>query len=135
MSLTVDSNAILSTEHLDVVRLPPQYYDVEYKESNTGENLQEVLLKRLEHLSRGTLEGLTDTLDAKGLSRIRLNLDKRTVKIMTETHRDVDQLVIHLPRTNTVSFQMPMERPSATPMEASRTQFGEDFIRYIQSKY
>ncbi len=134
VSSTVDSNAILSVGQLNVVRLPPQY-DIEYKEPTTGETLQEVLQKRLEHLSKGTLEGLIDALDARGLSRIRANLNERTVKILTETYPDANQLVPHLRQVDVVSFQMATGKPGATPIEASRTQFGEDFIRYIQYKY
>jgi len=128
-------NSILSDlEQSNVFRLPPQY-DIEYKEPDTGETLREVLQQKLGHLSKGALEGLTNSLDAKGLSRIRPNLDKRTVKIMTETYRDINQIAFRVPQTNMISLQSLGGTPSATPIEASQTEFGEDFIRYIRSEY
>jgi len=69
------------------VFIPPPDYAIEYKEPDDGETLGEVLRQRLSHLSEGMVEGLINALDAKGLSTIGPNLNKRTVKIMTERER------------------------------------------------
>lgn len=119
---------------LNVFQLPPQY-DIEYKEPDSGETLRDVLEHRLSHLSEGALEGLIDSLDAKGLSRIRPHLEKRTVKIMTEVYRDLSRIAFPVADRYVVPLQVEEPTPRETPIEASRTHFGEDFIRYIQSKY
>lgn len=119
--------------HMNISHWPKQY-KMEYKEPSTGETLQEVLQKRLKHISKGTLEGLIDILDARGLSKIRPNLSKRTIKIMTETNSEINQLITNVSRIDAASIRTSIEKPIATPIEASRTQFGEAFIQYIQSK-
>ena len=107
----------------------PKGYETEYAEPPGGETLWDVLLKRLKHISEGVLEGLVDSLDAKGLSRIRPNLDKKTVKIVTEIYQPPNHVML---RTNHIDI-VEHEHPKRTPIEASQTQFGRDFIKYIQS--
>jgi hypothetical protein len=107
---------------------------IQYKEPQSGESLKGVLRLRLKHISLGALEGLVESLDGKGLMKIGLNLNKRTQKIMTETFRDpivreLEQIEIN--KTASWSYQ---SFPQETPYEASRTEFGIDFIRYIQSE-
>jgi len=130
------SNSISSPlyfERKNVFYPPPQYL-VQYKEPQSGETLKEMLQLGLKHLSLGTLEGLIESLDGKGLTKIGPNLNSRTQKIMTETFRDpiereLEQIEIN--KTASWSYQ---SAPQKTPYEASRTEFGIDFIKYIQSE-
>jgi hypothetical protein len=107
----------------------PTKYEIRYEESAISQTLKKVLKQRLNHFSEGVLEGLIDSLDAKGLSRIRPNLEKNTVKIMTEVYYD--------PRIVSIStaenYMIYDKQPKETPIEASQTQFGKDFIKYIES--
>lgn len=121
-------------EQANTFYLPTQY-DIQYKEPDTGETLREVLQQRLRHLSEGTLEGLINSLDRKGLSNIHPNLEKRTVKIQKEMPYVPSQVTVRIPQTNMISIGTLEKTPSATPIEASHTPFGDGFIRYIQTKY
>ncbi len=121
-------------EQANTFYLPTQY-DIQYKEPDTGETLREVLQQRLRHLSEGTLEGLINSLDKKGLSNIHPNLEKRTVKIQKEMPYVSSQVTVRIPQTNMIFIATLEKTPSATPIEASHTPFGDGFIRYIQTKY
>lgn len=105
----------------------------EYTEPASGDTLRDVLKQKLSHISEGAVEGLTRFLDSKGLSNIEPNLEGRTIKI--SKRRDLTQLGV-IPMQNSIAtFQLSKDIPTKTPIEASRTKFGEDFIQYIRSKY
>jgi len=105
----------------------------EYTEPVSGDTLRDVLEQKLRHISGGVVEGLTRSLDSKGLTNIEPNLDRRTIKI--SKGRDLAQLGA-IPMQNSITtFQLSKDVPTKTPIEASRNRFGEDFIKYIRSKY
>ncbi len=111
----------------------PTQYETRYEEPSTGGTLWEVLKNRLGHLSDGALQGIIDSLDSKGLSKISPNLEKSTVLIMTEIYYNPNQIEfresqLHASQIDMVSSQGPQQ----TPVAASQTQFGRDFIQYIQ---
>ena len=72
-------------------------------------------------------------LDNKGLSEIKPNLNKRTIK--TGKYQSIDQIWSTPQESNNTFMQIAGNMPNKTPIEASRTRFGEDFIQYIKSRY
>lgn len=116
----------------NLVVLPLMTYETEYRDSDDGESLRTVLQARMSKYTSGILEGLIGSLDAKNLSNIRENLGRRTIRIDRE-------LPAHGPSNVYVNRQQTYvlastERPlQSTPIEASRTEFGRDFLDYIRT--
>jgi hypothetical protein len=87
----------------------------------------EPLLKRLAQetgLSESIIPGIAGRLDGKGLCLLAPNLTSRRCKIRTE--RDYSATSV---------FTNAQETPSpddGTPVEKSRTKFGEDFLRFVR---
>ena len=104
-----------------------------YEEPDSGDTLEDVLNQKLNYLTGGTLYGLINLLDKKGLSEIKTNLNQRTIK--KKNYQNINHLGIMPQQTNTASMRLNGAMPNKTPIEASRTSFGEDFIQYINSQY
>lgn len=116
-------------------RYYPRSYETTYRDPIAGKSLSKVLEEDLKQLSLGTLEGLIRSLDAKGLSNISPNLGRRTMKFMTEVQGNIGNsgyLTILSSSTGTVTGATALEVVQSTPIEASSTPFGQDFLKYVQ---
>lgn len=107
-------------------------WKTEYQEG-VGRNLLEELAESLPGYDQGTLDGTIGALDSRALTRIRPNLDGRAIKIMTEVPNEQGGSVLYVPETTTGMLMN--QAPRSTPIEASQTDFGREFIDYVGSAY
>ena len=99
-------------------------------ESDCGQPTLLKFLAESTHFDEGATEGALRLLDGKGLANAGPNLHRSDCKVLqwTPTPSGVYAMTV-----STVSFDtFSGTKVEATPLEASRTQFGRDFLRFCR---
>lgn len=124
-----DSAILAATDYRSSLRILS--YTYEYREPQDGNTLHDVITSTLGDLQPGLTNGVISILDSKGLTEILPNVDRRTVKrqIPVRNSQDATLYVSDYDRAS-LALGSP-EPPRSTPIEASRTEFGRQFIQYI----
>ena len=109
--------------------------EVKYVKGNIA--LKEYLESIFNKTETGVLAGIIFTLDSKGITSIKDNLTDTTVKeiIMkyTDVFKDTDSTIFNIPTYNS-NMHIDQNQRTGTPIKNSQTEFGIDFIDYIDSQ-
>ncbi|MGZ5436050.1 MAG: hypothetical protein ACXWID_19955 [Pyrinomonadaceae bacterium] len=98
------------------------------------ESLLTFLSKRID-IDEGSTEGALRLLDGKGLAKAGPNLSRRDCKVLRWTRLDGSYLAPNpaLASSATASAFLAGSEIRPTPLEASRTEFGQDFLRFCRN--
>jgi hypothetical protein len=132
MTLTTVS-AVITTIPNQVNSMSGVWVPIGNREECGEESLLTFLANRVE-MDEGVTEGAVRLLDGKGLASASPNLKRRDCKVLKWEESSSGYVGYHSPVTTSVNSTLTFNssKVEPTPLEASRTKFGEDFLHFYR---
>ena len=108
-----------------------QWEPIGNKEQCGKESLLAFLSKRI-GMDEGATEGAVRLLDGKGLASAGPNLQRSDCKVFHWRESTHGYLTPSVSSSTNATIPLPLSMVKLTPLEASRTKFGEDFLRFCR---